>query len=394
MPTIIEAIEPIPFRLPLREPLRWGAASEMQEAYHVLIQVRLSDGAVGWGEAPPRPTIYGETVSSICSVIRQELAPRLEGEMLDDSTLSKLYARLQTVKNNQTARGALDMALHHALANSRNRTLYDHLGASSAQVRVSYILGLGEIDDSLAEAERIVAQGVRVLKVKVGQDWSTDLQRLRLLREQFGEQVDLYVDANECFEPQNVRQRLQKMAEFKVLYCEEPLPVELILARAAMHKACARAGDSALPQLIADDSVLSARAGDSALPQLIADDSVLSARDLRRELSMDTFHILNIKTARTGFTESAQMLNQALVGGKAVMVGSQASTGWGTVLAALFAARPGINLPCELSFFLKLQEDLLTRPLTLCDGYLDVSGLAQVEIDADRLRDVRLKEKP
>ncbi|MDE0199349.1 MAG: enolase [Caldilineaceae bacterium] len=375
MPTTIEAIEPIPFRLPLREPLRWGTASEMQEARHVLIKVRLSDGAVGWGEAPPRPTIYGETVSSICSVVCQELAPRLEGEMLDDSTLAKLYASLQVVKNNQAARGALDMALHHALAKSRNRTLYDHLGASNSRVRVSYILGLGEIDDSLAEAERIVAQGVRVLKVKVGQDWSTDLQRLRLLREQFGEQVDLYVDANECFQPQNVRQRLEKMAEFNVLYCEEPLPVELILARAAMRKACARAGDSALPQLIADDSVF-------------------SARDLRRELSMDTFHILNIKTARTGFTESAQMLNQALVGGKAVMVGSQASTGWGTVLAALFAARPGIDLPCELSFFLKLQEDLLTRPLTLCDGYLDVSGLAQVEIDADRLRDVRLKEKP
>ena len=49
------------------------------------------------------------------------------------------------------------------------------------------------------------------------------------------------------------------MAEFNVLYCEEPLPVELILARAAIRKACARAGDSALPQLIADDSVFSAR---------------------------------------------------------------------------------------------------------------------------------------
>ena len=76
------------------------------------------------------------------------------------------------------------------------------------------------------------------------------------------------------------------------------------------------------------------------------------------------------------------------------MVGSQASTGWGTVLAALFAARPGIDLPCELSFFLKLQEDLLTRPLALRDGYLDVSALTQVEIDMDRLRDARLTGKP
>ena len=383
MTTTIEAIEPVPFRLPLREPLRWGAASIMQEVRHVLVQVRLSDGSEGWGEAPPRPTIYGETVDSICSVIRQELAPRLVGELLDDSTLSTLYARLQTVKNNQTARGALDMALHHALAFSRGRDLYAHLGASRPQVRVSYILGLGDIEASLAEAERIVAQGVRVLKVKVGQNWGADLQRLQRLREQFGEQVDLYVDANECFQPQNVRHRLEQMAELNVLYCEEPLPVELILARAAARKACSATAKR--PQTLGS-------AAASSLPLLIADDSAFSARDLRRELSMDTFHILNIKTARTGFTESAQMLNQALVAGKEVMVGSQASAGWGTVQAALFAAKPGINLPCELSFFLKIEEDLLTRPPTICDGYLDVSGLAQTKIDADRLRAARLKE--
>ena len=383
MTTIIEAIDPVPFHLPLREPLRWGAASVMQEVRHVLVQVRLSNGSEGWGEAPPRPTIYGETVESICSVIRQEMAPRLVGEMLDESTLPTLYARLQTVKNNQTARGALDMALHHALACSRGRDLYEHLGASRSQVRVSYILGLGDIDASLAEAERIVAQGVRVLKVKVGQSWGADLQRLQRLREQFGEQVDLYVDANECFQPQNVRRRLEQMAELNVLYCEEPLPVELILARAAARKACSAAKR---PQTLG--------AAAASLPLLIADDSAFSARDLRRELSMDTFHILNIKTARTGFTESAQMLNQALVSGKEVMVGSQASAGWGTVQAALFAARPGINLPCELSFFLKIEEDLLTRPPTIHDGYLDVSGLAQTKIDADRLRAARLKEIP
>ena len=366
MPTTIEAIETVPFRLPLREPLRWGASSVMQEVRHVLVRVALDDGSEGWGEAPPRPTIYGETVSSICSVINQELGPRLRGALLDDSTLPGLYARLQTVRNNQTARGALDMALHHALAVSRGRSLHDHIGAAKTGVRVSYILGLGDVDESLAEAERIVGQGVRVLKVKVGRDWGADLHRLRCLRERFGGEVDLYVDANECFQPQNVRQRLEKMAELDVLYCEEPLPVELVLARAAARKA-------------------------DALP-LIADDSVLNARELRRELSLDTFHILNIKTARTGFTESSQMLNQALVAGKDVMVGSQASAGWGTLQAAFFAARTGVNLPCELSFFLKLGEDLLTRPPTIRDGCIDVQELAGISLDADRLRAARLKE--
>jgi len=366
MSTIIKHIEPIPFRLPLREPLRWGAASEMQEVHHVLVRVWLSDGSEGWGEAPPRPTIYGETVHSICSVIRQELAPRLVGEQLDESTLPMLYTRLQQVKNNQTARGALDMALHHALANSRARGLYDHLGASRSHVQVSYILGLGDLDDTLAEAERIVARGVRVLKVKVGRAWGEDMRRLQLLREQFREQVALYVDANECFRPQNARHRLEKMAELDVLYCEEPLPVELILARSALCKV-------------------------TSLP-LIADDSTFNIRDLRRELSLNTFHILNIKTARTGFTESTTMLQQALVAGKGVMVGSQASAGWGTVQAAFFSAKLGIDHPCELSFFLKLQEDILARPLAVRDGILNVTELAQMTIDTDRLREATMKD--
>ena len=159
--------------------------------------------------------------------------------------------------------------------------------------------------------------------------------------------------------------------------------MELILARAAARKACSAGARR-------QQTLGSATA--SSLPLLIADDSAFSARDLRREMSMDTFHILNIKTARTGFTESAKMLNQALAGGKEVMVGSQASAGWGTLQAALFAAKPGINLPCELSFFLKLEEDLLTQPPLLHDGYLDVTRLSRTKIDADRLRDARLKE--
>ena len=63
MPTI-RTIETIPYRLPMTGALRWGRDSVLSEAHHVLVQVTLSDGCVGMAEAPPRPTIYGETVES------------------------------------------------------------------------------------------------------------------------------------------------------------------------------------------------------------------------------------------------------------------------------------------------------------------------------------------
>ena len=65
------------FRLPLKHELRWGKYHKMTELLHVLVKVVLSDGNIGYAEASPRPTIYGETPISISSIIREELVPRL-----------------------------------------------------------------------------------------------------------------------------------------------------------------------------------------------------------------------------------------------------------------------------------------------------------------------------
>ncbi|MCL4864187.1 MAG: enolase, partial [Caldilineaceae bacterium] len=312
-------------------------------------------GAGGAAPAPPRPTIYGETVASIVSVIAQELAPRVTG-----LPLAHVSARLGEVAFNHTAKGAIDIALHDALAQSRGVTLAEHLGCTAERVAVSYILGIGDRESVLAEAQRVYEQGVRVLKVKVGREWDEDLARIRDLQAMFGDAMAFYADANECLTPDNAAWKLAHLRELGLRYCEEPLPVELIGERAALRAA-------------------------RVMP-LIADDSCFSVRDLRRELACGTFDILNIKTARTGYTESRQMLASARAAGKGVMVGSQASAGLGTVRAALFAALPGIDHPSELSFFLKLKEDILDRPLAIRDGFLTLAEVLDVRIEPNLLR--------
>ena len=343
------------FRLPMHGALRWGKSSSLAEARHVLVTVVLSDGSTGMAEAPPRPTIYGETVYSITSVIEHELAPRVIGIPLD-----QVQTRLQEVKNNQTAKGALDMALHDALAQAEGRSLAEHLGVKAERIKVSYILGIGSRDTVLAEAQRVYDQGVRVLKVKVGREWAEDIARIQDLQAMFGGNMALYADANECLESDQARDKLAFLRELGLLYCEEPLPVELIRERAQL---CTQ----------------------QALP-IIADDSCFSVRDLQRELAMNTFDILNIKTARTGYSESQLMLQRALAAGKGIMIGSQASTGLGTARAALFAALPGIDHPSELSFFLKLKEEIIDRPIPIENGYIDVAQISNVRVDPDLLR--------
>ena len=154
--------------------------------------------------------------------------------------------------------------------------------------------------------------------------------------------------------------RLDALRELGLVYCEEPLPVEQIHARAALRRG-------------------------GHLP-LIADDSAFTLRDLTRELALDTFDILNIKTPRTGYSESMQMLARAQAAGKGVMIGSQAGTGIGVARAALFAALPGIEHPSECSFHLKLRADILDRPLPIREGFLAVEDVAAAAVDPALLR--------
>jgi L-alanine-DL-glutamate epimerase-like enolase superfamily enzyme len=166
--------------------------------------------------------------------------------------------------------------------------------------------------------------------------------------------VTLYADANEAMHPETAAGDLAQLRQLGVAYVEEPLPVHLLGARAALKR-------------------------EEILP-IIADDSCFTLPELVRELDFDTFDILNIKTARSGFTVSQKMLALAHRAGKGVMVGSQASAGLGTLHAAIFSSKGGVTHPCELSFPLKLEADILNASLAFEDGFLEIERLKDLHL--------------
>ncbi|GAA5512564.1 L-Ala-D/L-Glu epimerase [Deinococcus carri] len=357
----VARVEGLPYRLPLRGTLAWGAHSALSAAEHVLVRVTLEGGIVGTAEATPRPTIYGETPQSVVAILRY-LEPALRGLDITDETA--LNGVRNSVANNHTARGALDMALWDARARAQGLTLWDTLLGPRHRVRVSFILGIDTPAGMLAEAERVVAAGVRCLKVKVGRDHARDLAVIAELRRAFGAEVQLYADSNETLTPEAAPAALAAMREAGLTYVEEPLPVRELRARADLHA--------------------------RGLLPIVADDSCFTPADLARELDFGTFDILNVKTARNGFTDGLQMLAAAARHGKGGMVGSQASTGLGTLHAALLSTQQEVTEPCELSFVLKLEDDLLDRPITFEDGWLDVAALREHRLDPAKLERYRL----
>nr|WP_237724779.1 enolase C-terminal domain-like protein [Deinococcus alpinitundrae] len=357
----ITRLEGIPYRLPLHGTLTWGAHSRLSAAEHVLVRVHLDDGTVGEAEAPPRPTIYGETVASVLGILKHLESAFVGLDITDEAALN---AARSSVAQNLTARGALDMALWDARQKAAGHSLFDVLLGPQPQVRVSYILGISAPAEMLEEARRVVEDGVRVLKVKVGRDHARDLSVIAALRAEFGDAVQLYADSNETLTPELAPAALDAMREAGLTYVEEPLPVSLLRERQGLRAS-------------------------GHLP-IVADDSCFTPLDLERELAFDTFDILNIKTARNGFTDGLAMLERARRAGKGVMIGSQASSGLGTVHAALLSTQAGVTEPCELSFVLKVQHDLLNLPIEFKDGWLNVAALRDHKVDDEKLRSARL----
>ncbi|GEM85902.1 enolase C-terminal domain-like protein [Meiothermus granaticius] len=336
---VIKRITPRPFRLPLRAALRWGKSSELAALEHLLLEVELSDGSIGRAEIPPRPTIYGETVSTVRAAL-DYLTPQLLGLEAEDT--EAVQQVLNGFPGHLTTKGGLDIALWEAWAHSEGQELPQVLRPQQHRVRVSYILGIADEAEMLTDAQAVYQAGVRVLKVKVGRDLKGDLQRLQTLRESFPE-IELYADANETLKADQASEYLKTWAEAGLLYVEEPLPIEQVSARQALRA--------------------------KGLLPIIADDSAFTLRDLQRELELNTFDILNIKPARSGYTASLQMLERARAAGKGVMLGSQALSSFGAYQTALLAFQGGVSAPNELAFHLKAEGGFCNFP-ALREGWL------------------------
>jgi L-alanine-DL-glutamate epimerase-like enolase superfamily enzyme len=362
----ITAVEAIPFAIGYRKPITF-ASGQVQTAEHVLVRIHTDEGVVGMAEAPPRPFTYGETQDGILAVIRQIFAPRIIGLTLTEREV--ITARLARTVGNPTAKAAVDMAIWDALGRSLDLPVNALLGGFGDRMRVSHMLGFDTAPKMVAEAERMVDEyGITTFKVKVGRRPVTvDTAVVRALRERFGAAVELYVDGNRGWNASESLRAMKEMADLDLLFAEELCPAGDVLGRR---------------WLVAHIDV-----------PFIADESVPTPADVTREVLAGSATAISIKTARTGFTGSQRVHHLAEGLGLEVLIGNQIDGQIGTACAVAFGAAFELTSrrAGELSNFLDMSDDLLTTPLRIRHGELQVPpgpGLG-VEIDPDKLERYR-----
>jgi len=362
----IALVEAIPYSIPYRKPLRF-ASGEITAADHVLVRVHTDDGLIGTADAPPRPFTYGETQTSVRSIVADHFGPSLTG--LSALEREVVHGRLQRTVGNPVAKAAIDMALWDVIGQSLGVSVTELLGGFTDRMRVAHMVGFAPPTEMVAEAERIRdTYGITTFKVKVGRNpIDDDVAACRALRAALGPDVELYIDGNRGWSASDAARALRRMADLDLAFGEELCPADDVLGRRWL-------------------------VGQSTIP-MFADESVARPGEVTRELLGGAATGISLKPSRTGFTTSQRLVGLCEGLGVDVVIGNQIDSQIGSLCAAAFGAAFALTSrrAGELSNFLDMSDDLLAEPLAIDDGFLAVrqgSGLG-VEIDDDKLRHYR-----
>jgi L-alanine-DL-glutamate epimerase-like enolase superfamily enzyme len=195
----ITSIEALPFRIPLKKVTEW-ARGKQDAAEHVLVKVYTDEGIVGIAEAPARPTIYGESLASIKFAIKNWFGPSVIG--MDPFETAKIWDRFDMFPSNNTAKASIDIALHDVMGKALGMPCYKLLGFWTDRVRMSWCVNLNPVKEMLKEAEEMMGtHGFKTLKLKVGIDPDKDIEMVRTMRKELGDDVSIYVDVNQGYDP-------------------------------------------------------------------------------------------------------------------------------------------------------------------------------------------------
>jgi o-succinylbenzoate synthase len=367
-PVTVEAIELVRMRLPLVRPFRTSFGT--QDARDVLlVRVRTPAGE-GWGECvtPTAPVYSEEFTDGAALVLRDHLAPRVlaPGRELG---AAEVLERLHAVHGHRMARAALELAVLDAQLQAVGRSLARYLGAITDRVPAGVSVGIpdGGVAPLLEQVAAHLEEGYLRIKAKVEPGF--DVTPIGAIRERFGHELALQVDANGAYDPDDPRHlaALDELDQLGLVMLEQPF-------------AAAR---------LRDHARLAAR----WRTPVCLDESVTDAISARDAVELGAAAIVNIKPGRVGgITESVRIRDVCLVRGIPVWCGGMLETGVGRAANVALAALPGFRFPGDTSASDRYWREDLTEPFVLEDGHLTVPtapGIGRTPLP-ERLRDAEV----
>lgn len=343
-PIVIQGIQLVPVNLQMRQTFV-TTLGRKDVSHNLLVTVRLSDGAVGYGEASASLAMPDQTQAAMAAALRR-LAPCLIGRRAADlrALAATAWAR---EPDYPTALAALECAWLDALCRSRGVPMWRCFGPRPRVVSTSLTIPAWPPPVAARAVRAARRAGIRRFKIKITADAEDGLARVMAVH-RAAPRAALVVDANQAFAADAAIRFAQRLTRERlpVRFLEQPVARDDWEGLAVVHDR------SPIPILV-DESV-----GDAA-----------AARHVLRHRLADG---INIKLAKTGLLGALDIIRMAWRAGCRLMIGCMAESRIG--LAA------SIHLACGSGLFdwVDLDSHRLVESPPCRGGFTDTGGRLRV----------------
>jgi len=205
----------------------YGGRRQILKRDAMLIRVETDNGIVGYGP--------GEGSEAAAAIIRDTIAPWLEGRVLRDADALRVQFQAGPGKHHKTSHvyGTVEVALYDALGKLHGAPVSELLGGR-VRDRISLYGSAGMYqppEEYAREAALARELGYRAYKMRPALGPDLDLETVRQMRAATGPDFGLMVDAHSwwrmgdrSYTAETVHQVAREMGSFDIAWLEEPLP--------------------------------------------------------------------------------------------------------------------------------------------------------------------------
>lgn len=203
------------------------AFKSIDEVRNAFVEITLENGVTGLGAGNPSEYVVGESFSQCVETLNEENLSFLIGR--DIRELNQLtYEVWKKFPKNPAARAALDIALYDAFTKYIDIPLVKFLGQKITSLPTSNTIGIKNVEETLREAGEYIKNGFKILKVKLGKDLEEDIERIIKLREHFGKNIVIRIDANQGYTTKQTIEFYNRTVSMDLELIEQPLPAKAV----------------------------------------------------------------------------------------------------------------------------------------------------------------------
>jgi len=332
---IIHSIELREIRLPLVHffETSFGRTTERRI---VLVRVRDSDGAEGWGEctAGEEPFYSDEWTDTAWATLRHFLAPMVIGKEFESA--SHVAAPMKPVRGHRMAKATIENACWDLEAKRADVPLWKYLGGTRSEIACGVSIGIQDsLEILLEKIRKEVDAGYQRIKIKIKPGW--DLKIIERVRAEFPN-ILLMGDANSAYTLADVP-LFQELDLFNLMMLEQPLAHDDIFDHAKLQR--------------------------EIKTPVCLDESICSAEDALHAIELGSCRIINVKLGRVGGHSEAKRIEEvARENTLPIWCGGMLESGVGRAHNIAMSTLAGFTLPGDVSASARYwSEDIIEPPV-------------------------------